>query len=377
MTKHSQTENVRPILNGGLDVTAPLPTPAGWIELGDVEVGQELFDERGHVCRVVFVSDVIKPDTCMEVAFSDHARLIAAPGQLWLTSDKASRKSAGRSIAPTIVPAQRTTSELAETLRVGRRGEANHSIPCVKPLTLPSGTNLVVDPYCLGYWLGNGHTRGPEITTPDTDVVSYFIEAGYNTSLFKRNESNCWYVAFGVRRELCPVTNKLLPRVPGLRDHLREIGVLGNKHIPLRYLRASSEERLALLQGLMESDGYCCKQSGICEFTSTNEQLAKDTLHLITSLGLKATMRSGRATLYGKDCGAKYRIHFTAYQRVFRLGRKASRQRPAGKQHLRQSTRYVIDVTRCPPRPLRAILVDSPSRLFVAGRQMIAVFSTP
>ena len=81
---------------------------------------------------------------------------------------------------------------------------------------------------------------------------------------------------------------------------MREIGVLGNKHIPLAYLRGSVDQRLALLQGLMDTDGTASK-AGQCVFCNTNHRLAREVFHLVASLRLKPTFLSKRATLYGRD----------------------------------------------------------------------------
>ena len=71
---------------------------------------------------------------------------------------------------------------------------------------------------------------------------------------------------------------------------LKAIGVFGNKHIPDQYLRASVEDRLSLLQGLMDTDGTIGKV-GECEFCNTNRRLAENVKELAISLGLKATFK--------------------------------------------------------------------------------------
>jgi phage terminase large subunit-like protein len=121
----------------------------------------------------------------------------------------------------------------------------------------------------------------------------------------------------------------------------------------------------------MDTDGYC--GGGSCEYTSTAPQLAAGVLELIRTLGFKATMIEGRATLEGRDCGPKWRIQFTAYedQAVFRLQRKRSRlpARPASRPL--SSGRMIVGCEPIESVPVRCITVEHPSHMFLAGEGLI------
>ena len=149
---------------------------------------------------------------------------------------------------------------------------------------------------------------------------------------------------------------------------LRSIGVLGNKHIPAVYLRASEPQRRALLAGLLDTDGYCAK-AGRIEYYSTCEQLARDVYHLVATLGYKASLRSKTARLHGKDCGTVWTVVFTTADKVFRLSRKASRQ--VTKMSATSGRRYVTAIRPVASVPVRCIAVDSPSHLYLAGESCI------
>src|SRR5690606_25398225 len=115
----------------------------------------------------------------------------------------------------------------------------------------------------------------------------------------------------------------------GFQAALRRTGLLGNKHIPDIYFNAGTAQRWALLQGLMDSDGTVSKNGGRyprAVFSASDKSLSYDVWRLARSLGLKATIREKRATLYGRDCGASYEVSFAASKDVpvFRLGRKQS-----------------------------------------------------
>src|SRR5262249_46357893 len=153
-----------------------------------------------------------------------------------------------------------------ETLTCGKRQATNHSIPACAPLNLPP-RDLPIDPYTLGVWLGDGETAGAPLSGHDDDVeiIEHVRAAGYE-----------------VDRQPCKSKSTPNWAVRGLCRQLRQARLLGNKHIPPPYLRASAEQRLALLQGLMDTDGHAPESptSNFCEFTNTNEGLARQTIEL-------------------------------------------------------------------------------------------------
>lgn len=207
-------------------------------------------------------------------------------------------------------------------------------------------------PYTLGAWLGDGATVTGSVTSADREIISE-IEA----------EGNQVRVVPSAVKE-----RHASYRVAGLNVRLRAIGVLGNKHIPVSYLRASEEQRRALLAGLLDTDGYCTRR-GAVEFCSTRERLARDVYQLACGLGYKATLRSKTARCDGKDCGTAWTVAFMTADKVFRLPRKLARQvtqvRPSVKH------RYVTAIRPVPSVPVRCIEVDSPSHLYLAGESFV------
>lgn len=222
----------------------------------------------------------------------------------------------------------------------------NHAVPVSGELKLPE-VDLAVDPYVLGAWLGDGSSAHGGFTCADQQIIDEILAAGYAVT------------KWGGRLDY---------GIDGLKPALREIGVLGNKHIPASYLRASSGQRLALLQGLMDTDGYATRQ-GSCEFTSTNMRLALGVYELVASLGAIPTFRVGRATIAGKDCGEKYRVRFTPSFAAFRLQRKLDRITKT--RSARLGWRYIVSCEPVPSVPVRCIQVDSPSHLYLCTDAMI------
>lgn len=359
-----------------LALDTPLPTPDGWTTMGDVRVGDRLFDEEGCVCHVTFATEIQLGRECYEVEFSDGTVIVADADHLWLTWDKRYRKALGRASAPESSPAVRSTREIASTLWAVPGKEHNHSVPLAKALNLPA-RRLPVPPYTLGAWLGDGNKNGPVLTcsSADNQIVDEIISEGITVKRKKPSGDRTPTYLLGeaaARRD--SLTGRMLPG-GGMRSWLRDLGVLGKKRIPHIYLRSSVAQRTALLQGLMDTDGYATDK-GHAEFTTTNAELAGDFLELVTSLGMKAVIGTGRATLNGTDCGPKYRVKWTPHEPVFRLERKLRRLRVDGHPRPWTKQRYICDVRATPSVPVRCIEVDSPSHMYLAGRSMIPTHNT-
>jgi predicted phage terminase large subunit-like protein len=156
-----------------------------------------------------------------------------------------------------------------------------------------------------------------------------------------------------------------------LMGELRSLNLVKNKHIPHDYLWASEEQRLALLQGLMDTDGNCLT-NGTVEFVNTNQNLTEGVAHLARSLGHKITIKEGRAKFNGKDCGPTWKVKFRAKVQVFRLTRKAERLEPLlGAERRVTNFRYIVSAERTGPLPMKCIRVSSPDSLYLVSEDFI------
>ncbi len=244
-----------------------------------------------------------------------------------------------------------TTKQILDTLVSNRKSKAfNHAIPTTKPLNLTE-VKLPIAPYTLGAWLGDGTTIDGSICSEDEEVLESIRNDGYVVR----------------KRESTPNMYGIL----GLQAQLKECGLYGNKHIPAIYSRASYEQRLALVQGLMDTDGYV-RTDGLCELSVTHHELAKGFLDLILTLGVKATMREGDSTLYGRVTGTRYRISFKTDLPVCRLKRKVDRL-PEKLKTLRPLYRYIVSVEPITPVPMRCISVDGPDNTYLIGDAYIPI----
>ena len=350
-----------------LALDTPIPTPAGWTTMGGLASGDEVFTESGEVARVTYVSPVYTGRDCYEVLFSDGERIVADAEHLWVTEHHLSH-GYERSV--------KTTAQIAATLRRPDGHGFNHRLPMPGPIALPDAA-LPVDPYILGSWLGDGAALDARWTMHETDLPEFREQvelAGYHVLTVGRDKRR----PAVLRVQVSTQARKGSWRggVPSLKGQLRAIGVLGDKHVPAPYLRGSEKQRLALLQGLMDTDGSVSAR-GQCEFCTTREPLALAVAELLASLGIKYRLVEGRARIGVKDCGPKWRVIFEPTEMaVFRLTRKQARIKRRGRIAPMSETRRIVDVRPVPSVPVRCIQVDHPSRLYLAGRRMVQTHNT-
>jgi hypothetical protein len=259
-----------------------------------------------------------------------------------------------------------TTEEIRDTLEVyygkGDRYR-NHAIRNTLPLDLPEA-ELPIDPYLLGIWLGDGTTKNSQITTADPEVLDAFRSAGYElVPGAESGRSRSYYVGRGADGV-------------AFMTRLRAAGVLGDKHVPAAYLRASREQRLALLQGLMDSDGTIGAGNNRCSFSVTKEHLVDAAEELAVGMGWAVTRRKRPAKFRGVEHGVAYYADFSPTEPVFRIPRKAERQKLDSTRNEQHRRRFVVAVEPVEPVPVRCIQVDSPNHLFLAGRQMVPTHNT-
>jgi deoxycytidine triphosphate deaminase len=332
-----------------------VPTTRGWTTMGELRVGDFVFDEDGFPAAVLAVTAPMTRRPCFEVQFSDGTTIVADADHRWRTIAKRDREHGQR--LDRIV----TTREIGETLRV--RGEVNHHIPLAGAPWHPE-RELPIDPYVLGVWIGDGTTTKAEITCADPEILAEVSRAGYRVA--PQRTRPLVYRIGGTGHTRCVRTGRLM-RNDSLSSKLRNLELLGKKRIPTEYMRSSIEQREALLQGLLDTDGYV-DRFGRCDLTTVKEDLAEQYCELVASLGFRPTLARKRPRLNGRDVGPKYEVQFVPRRPVFRLSRKLARQKAGGTFH---EFRGIVSVKEIPSVPVRCIEVSSPNGLFLVTKSFI------
>ena len=402
----------RPGLGKALALDTPLPTPTGWTTMGEVAVGDLLLDAQGRPTRVLAATEVMDGRPCYAVSFSDGTTVVADAQHQWLTSTRASRRSS------TGAPEVRTTAELAATVRCETAdGRANHSVANTGPLQLPE-VELAVPAYTLGVWLGDGHSASARITTADPEIVVHIEAEGVvvrpqsgtllcglslpkaavgaracivcgasfvpATSQVRTCGRSCGGRSRGLAAAVAPTCPDCGAPSSGLarcqachlehgtvQGRLRQLGVLGDKHIPAAYLRSSEQQRRALLAGLMDTDGTVTT-TGSLQFAVTCERLARDVQELVVSLGHRCTLTAKRVPGRSERSSTCYTLNWTTDERVFRLHRKHLAHKERSRTTAaRTGQRWITAVSPVPSVPVRCVEVDNSDHLYLASRAMI------
>jgi replicative DNA helicase len=148
-----------------------------------------------------------------------------------------------------------------------------------------------LDPYYTGLWLGDGNSRDLRIYNPDIEIINYLEEYAkkLNLNFYKTQEKE--YETGKIRKDFrMSFSSKNLNKKNIVRETFKKLNLFNNKHIPDIYKFNNRKNRLELLAGLLDSDGYCTSERNGFEITQKNDRLANDIVFLARSLGFNARM---------------------------------------------------------------------------------------
>jgi hypothetical protein len=343
---------------------AKILTPRGWKLMGDVQIGDKIINSQGQVSHVTGVFPQGIKDI-YRVEFTDESATECCDDHLWLVNNAVRRR---RGSAPRL----KSLRDISSSLHDGS-GNLRHFIPMVQPVQFHEG-ELPMDPYLLGVLLGDGglNNNAVMLSSADEEVlaqVKSLLPSGVSLTYASGYD---WRLSQGRVSRPNPVTVSL--RSLGLMGHRAEA-----KFVPDLYKFASMTSRVALLQGLLDTDGCVRSADNNIEYSSTSLRLALDVIELVQSLGGKATLRKKRAfyTYKGEKREGQlcYRMSIALPPDVqpFRLTRKASIYHPRRKYPPVRAMKSVTFVGR---KEAQCIATDAPDHLYVTD-DYILTHNTP
>ena len=338
-----------------------IPTPDGEKLLGDIKVGDFVFDRKGHPTKVLEVYDR-GVRRCFELTFSDGRKTRCCDEHIW--SCYTSRKNLKNF----------TLQEMMEKgIRKSAKSGGRFRMPingCVEF----AEKELPVHPYILGVFLGDGccTERYLTLSSNDRPVVEKVAKL-LNATAKKQSENNySWLFMKGGK---AITTKEVFGDIASwvMRGS-------NDKAIPADYLHGSREQRIALLQGLFDTDGsVSCKSNGLASFFTTSSELYAGVSYLLRSLGLPTSTSSkpvcrGRVKQDG-TCSTDYVVKTylkpDQFDVCFSLPRQIEKLKSVFGTFNRPSkcTERVAltDVREIEPCEQVCILVDNPEHLFLAN----------
>ena len=316
-------------------------TTQGIKKWGDIVIGDYVYSKNGNPVKVVDIIDYDEDDI-YKITLKDGRVTYAQGDHLFPIYYRTAGKIKLRN---------EKVKNLLNTKWYNKKGIATYkwALPkndCVKFNEQP----LMIDPYVMGLYLGDGdyaHTWNNHISL---------------TMLPDDLESILEYIPYDVKMSMYrKISHHIM--VDKARDILKSLGLEGktsaDKFIPECYLFNSEENRIKLLNGLLDTDGSCTKDCGVIEYSTKSKQLKEDFLFLCRSLGFNCTSKN--KVINGVTY---YRCYvYTSDTRLFNLSRK--------KVNLKTKCSAYSD--RCPIDSIelhsnekcRCITVDNPDGLYL------------
>ena len=329
----------------GLDINVPILTEKGWKTMGTVEVGDIVYDKEGKKCKVLHTSEV-HHRKCYEITFNNKDKIIADNEHRWLITFGDNT----RGFKDVVM----TSEEIHSYLQQFKNSKISpHKMPKIynaKPI-INDNIQLPIDPYVLGCWLSGGYKLDGIIKNKEYGIWLEITRRGYEIGedIPQNGDGND-------KGEILTVF--------GLRSKLIEMGLLGNKHIPDIYMNSSFEQRLDLLRGLMDMDGYYDKERNCFGVNTTQEWKSRAIRMIASSLGFKVTVT--------KSEGDGIDITFNGNINPF-LVKHHSNDIPKNNAH---EYREIVSVEEVETIPTRCIEVDSPTHTFLCGENFLVTHNT-
>ena len=305
----------------GLPLDTEIPTLNGWSTIADLQVGDIIFDKDGNPTKILHKSKV-HYNPCYKITFDNGDTIVADYEHRWEISFSDDAQVM-------------TTEEIAKYLENISEKKTSYNIPKIinpKPLNLEN-KKLPIDPYVLGCWLGN------DFKQCENNVLKEIQKRGYNL----KND---------------------------IYDKLKELNLIDNKHIPNIYQRASYEQRVDLLRGLMDVIGYYNPKNKQFVIETSQEQQCCDLIKLLASLGIKSTKFDIIKKLNNKKFH-EYSINFSTKDLNPFLTRNQEIE-----YSICDNYRNIDKVELVETIPTQCLEVDSPSHTFLCTDKMIVTHNT-
>lgn len=326
---------------------AMIQTPSGAVRMGDISLGDLVFGSDGIAYPVTGVfPQGVKP--AYRVTFRDGSSTTCCDDHLWNVSAGKDRKAGKYRTLP--------LSKIMENGILRPSGDMRYHIQLAAPVDY-GWDSPALSAYLVGALLGDGYLCGstPQISIADhepalIEIIRGELPDGVTMTTYSQG-SGCkqYRIVYSRADKENPLKDALMSL--GICVHGRE------KFIPERYMKAPVEDRVALLRGLMDTDGSI--RANRTSFASNTPALAYGVAELVRSLGGVAVIR----TCERKSTGSvEFSVNVKTMFNPFRLERKASQWTPSTKNlpsRYMRSAEYIGKVEQ------QCIQIASPDHLYL------------
>lgn len=353
-------------LNKMLALDTPIPLIDGSYKLNkDIVEGDVLVGSDGKGTKVLKAHPIQNPKRAFKITF-ETGDVIKAGGEHRWSVKVATKSNHHKSPDWEKLPTER----IYDLMQTGHKVW----IPRVFEVDFTE-KDLPIDPYVFGAWLGDGNSHANRFTTMDNEVKCKFEE--WSKTFYKGHIEPCKHQNSGKAITYSIVNTPFI-------EIMKDLGVLKDsryeeykdnvKHIPEIFLQGSFEQRLALLQGLMDTDG-CITKDGQSVFCNSEPALVEGVVKLINSFGIKATV-SWIENVSNKfeNCRPHAHVYFSSPFCPVTIKYKVDRWKTKSANIWEQQR--IVSIEEIDIEPMRCLTVDAEDELYACGNIMTLTSNT-
>lgn len=336
-----------------LTLDTDIITPNGKVKMGDIKVGDTVIGEDGLPTRVIAVFPQGEKDV-YRVTFKDGTFVDCCEDHLWKfkTIDDLHRGYDWK---------VKSLKEIINNYKI-KKGSQNQQgynlyIPVPKP-TQYKEQEHIISPYVMGALLGDGSFSLKQITFTSTedDIINRVKQETSTYGEWKRNRIQHRFNKGTGDNKFTSYIYDTFGKVKG-----------DKKFIPIEYMIDSYENRLMLVQGMLDTDGSV-EESGFISFSSCNKQLASDFADVVRSLGVRCTFvtnnHTGKSTEYVVRILEKSDKWFTSIKHKERY----SNRRKVTRKTNRKKELAIVSIEKLGyKKPMQCITVDNADHMYLCG----------
>lgn len=322
-------------------------TRDGWKQHGNLRVGDEVISPSGDFVKVLYVHPKGYANRCVTLQTGD--KFYCHENHEWQVMDRNSHKI--RVL---------TTADMERRL-LDMHGRSNFLIPPREPVK-GEHKRLAVDPYVFGVWLGDGSTRGGKMCSHPEDiaVLEACRELYPEGSAWMHKDTGVWTYNFnGLAHDLSAY---------GLCYQSRTV----EKYIPDEYFTASLEQRLRLLAGLIDTDGYQYQEDGRYYFVTAGRKLRDGFERLISTFGWKVSLVEHQPTTSSSGIVGKHVYWTIGFSPTFDIPCVLERKRPT--RFAKQKRTGIVSIEHTPPCEGNCITVEG--GLYCVGQHLVTTHNS-
>lgn len=360
------------VLTGAIGIGKAQPlsslvlTENGFKQMGKLTLTDKVFGNDGKLHNILGIFPQGKKKIC-KVSFSDKTSTLCCDEHLWTVYNIDTQKW--------------TTIETKQFLNGSKnlnRGYGHrYKIPITSPIEFKQDTELKIDPYILGILIGDGSLTigSTNFASADQEIVDSVKNALLPNYEIRKLQEKYSYSICKIKNNTVydPVTKIHSPTPNLYTKYIKDLKLNTKaefKHIPKNYLYADIDDRIALLQGLMDTDGHITKDGSVLTFATVSPQLAEDFKFLVQSLGGICHIRL-KNTQYKKSngdivkCKPCYSIGIKLPKNIkpFRLSRKVNRL----SEKALEPFRYITKIEYVGEDDCQCIYIDSKEHLYLTN----------